>query len=387
MNQTATEVQTIPEKQALIKFSISVAAINKMAKKWAKVPDVSTKEGYALAQQAKRELTPMRTAITKEMDIQKEAAQIHIKGINLNGNKLVDKVRDIEAPIYNAKKAQDEKVAKEARDKEEAEERRTLEIEGKIEEIQALTENLLGADLEKIEGRLAEANAITISDDIYMEFVEAASLVLSRVKDQLTNAVDTATEQAKQQVVIDAQQKDIENTQRKQKLQESIGRIRMAPVDLIGSNVADMQAAIDKLGNIDVVTIYADLADDANAAINDTKAKLESMIVQQQGMDDQQEELNRQNFEREQDALKEQQAADDKAKKEQKAADDKANEAELKARMPDDVRLREFATELMEIEVPLLEYGDDYLITVRGNVLTKLAGVANYINDNTQDPA
>jgi len=393
MSQTAENVvATINKKQVPVKFSATKAAINKMAKKWAKVPDMSTKEGYAQAQQAKRELTPMRTSITKEMNEQKYYAQEHIKDINAKGNELMAMVQKIEKPIYDGKKAQDELVAKKKRDKEEKEERRIAEIESKVDDIQNLTEGLLNSKLETLEGRLTRAKSLVISAEEFMEFVEPASRVLGQVIDQLTNAVTTAKAQVVQQKELDAQQAEIKETQRKADLQESIGRIRMAPVDLVGSSVIDIQAAIDKLEVINVVPQYGDLSDDADKAIEETVKKLESMLFQQQSLNDQQAEIDKQKQLQAVQELEAQRLENEKAEEkrlavQQEEADKRRieNEAELKARLPEDQKLREYGKALEAVEEPFVE--DTYMLTIQSRAVTMVEDIVKFINDNTQSPA
>lgn len=337
MNQNS-EVATIKEKQLPIKFSITMAAINKMAKKWAKVPDVSTKEGYALSQEARRELTPMRTAITKEMDLQKEAAQLHIKGINTNGNKLVDKIRDIETPIYKARKAQDEKVAKEKREAEEAEERRILAIEAAVEEIQELTEGLLGADLETIERRFTQANTLVITDAVYMEFIEQASQTLDRVKNQLAAAVDSARALVEQQAEID----------RKQKILNDAAEVQRKEDDVRQQKMDQQQAEMDR----------------RQKEFDDREA--EAMRLEAEGA--------------ERDRLKIKLEAAEK----QRIIDDQANAAELAARMPQDIMVRTWMDNILAVEPPDVE--DIHLCAVLRDAFIALSDINSMVYNNTQSP-
>ena len=359
MNDVATKNEQPP-----VKFSKTKAAINKMAAKWKVVPDMTTKEGYAQGQQAKRELTPMRTAIEKEMKEQKKTAQEHIANINDKGNELIVMVKTIEAPIYDAKNIQDELVAKEKREVDEKEERRIADIEDLVEEIQNLTEGLLGANLETLETRLTEANKLTITNDVYMEFVEAASVALAHTKEQLTAAVKSAEALVAQQKELDVQQKEIDKQNQKTSIKEKIHEIKEMPIDAIGLPVVEVEAKLAELDIIEVDDSYGDLKEDAYTAITNTRAKLKSMIAHREDLDAQQQNLDDEKAQREADELAEQE-----------------KEA-LAARMPEDIKVRAFMDRLLAVEPPDVE--DPHLLAVLRNVYLSLSNIDTMVCEHTQ---
>lgn len=382
MNDTA--IAKTPDPKAPIKLGVTKAALTKLKAKYKKVPDASTPEGYEFILNAKRELQPLRTAVEKEATVQKATAQTHINNINSVKNTIVETIKAIEAPLYTERKRVDDLKAEQDRVAAEKEERRVTEIEAKVDEIQELTEGLLNASLEVLEERLAAANAITITDEVYMEFTEAASLVLGQAKAQLTNAVASAKALAAQQKEIDAQQDGLKVEQKKRDLQDSINRIRMAPIDVMGESVDVMTAAIGKLGGIDVEE-YGNLKIEAATAIGEAREKIEGMMAQQKALDDQQADIDRQKKEQDDKAADDLRLeAEETARKEQEQKD--ADEAEaLAARMPDDVKLREYGKALEAVVVPFID--DTYMLTIQSRAVTMVEDIAKFINDNTQDPA
>ena len=128
-----TVVAIIPDKQITIKLGITKAALAKLKKKYAKVPDGDTPEGYQAIVEAKRELVPLRTGVVKEANIQKKAAQDHLSNINKVQNFIVSEIQSIEAPQYAEKKRVDDALEKKKLEQEKAEEHRILAIEDAVE--------------------------------------------------------------------------------------------------------------------------------------------------------------------------------------------------------------------------------------------------------------
>ena len=65
-----------------VKYSTSKAALTKFKKKYAKVPDATTPEGYQAILDFKKVAVPLRTGIEKERVIQAAAANAHLKIVN-----------------------------------------------------------------------------------------------------------------------------------------------------------------------------------------------------------------------------------------------------------------------------------------------------------------
>ena len=286
---TNTNVPAVPDPKAPIKLGITNAALTKLEKKYKKTPDATTKEGYQAIKDAKKELTPLRTGVEKERIIQVAAAVEHQRKVNTVAAQITARIKAIEEPLYAARKKVDDEAARKKAEEEAAEELRIEKIEEKIGDIQAMAEGLLGASLDDLVKVQAEVNAIVLTDDVYMEFIEPAAKVLVQVKKQLEAAIANAKVLAEGQAKQKEQQELLDKQKRENDLKASVQRIQMAPVDLIGKPVAEMRTALEKLDGINSDD-YGELSNDARNAIEDTKQKLGIMIDQQQGIEDQQSE-------------------------------------------------------------------------------------------------
>ncbi|MFV9616128.1 MAG: hypothetical protein ACNYZG_09235 [Gammaproteobacteria bacterium] len=331
-------VATIPDPKAPIVLGVTKQALAALKKKYAasKVPDASTKDGYQAIMETRRTLVPLRTGVEKEAKIQKEAAQLHITNINRVKDHIIGTIQAIEKPWYDARKAEDDRIAAEKLEAEQAEDRRVAEIEAKVGDIQALTENLLGADLAKLAARLVEAEAIVITDAEFMEFVEPASVVLGRAKEQLSAAVESAKALAEQQKEIDAQSAVMDEQKR----------------------VMDEQMAAQKK-----------VIDDQKADL----ARQASEIAAEKAI-----------AEREK-AAQEMAEASAKAAKEKADADAKAamkNAAALKARLPEDMKVMTYVDELVNVCPPDVEAPE--LVAVLRAVFLQLSDIREYVLQNTQ---
>lgn len=310
---TANPVQA-KKKTELINLGTTKAALTKIKKKYAVVPDMTTKEGQAAFKSMNAECTPIRTGADREAKIQKEAAQTHIKAINSVLNVIVDTMKEVEAPWREAKKAVDDAEAKRKQEEQDKIDARTAEIEGKIGTIQSMTEGLLGAKVEVLQARLDMANKLVIDEAGYDEHVDAANIVLKSAITQLESAV--------------AQAKQLEEGQKALKAQQE--------------EMARNQQAID----------------DANAE-------------KQQKLDDQQAEIDKQNQERL-----------DREEEERQNNLNKQREQELKARLPEDKKMRAYANALGEVEVP--EVKDPQMVALLRDTLCSVSDIIKMVNESTQ---
>ena len=313
MNQSA-EVAIIPEKKAPIKLGVTKAALAKLKKQYAKVPDGDTPEGYQAIIEAKRVLVPLRTGVVKEATIQKKAAQDHLNNINKVQNFIVSEIQSIEEPQYAEKKRVDDAAAKKKRDEEEAEERRILAIEDAVESIQELTEGLLNADLETLEKRLNFANKIVITDAVYMEYVNQAAQQLEQVKAQLTNAVTTGKALAEQQAEMDRNQKaQAESALAQKQIDDDRQRLldnQLAEIERKQKEFDDREAEALRIENerkADIAQQEQEQAEEARLAIEQEEADKQRIIDEQKNAD------------------------------------------ELKARLPDDVKIRQYIDSVIDI--------------------------------------
>ena len=349
-----TTIATTPDNQTPIKLGITSAALKKLENKYKTVPDATTKEGYQAIVSAKRVLTPLRTGVEAERKLQVAAAVDHQRRVNSVANQIKSRIIAIEQPLYDAKQAVDERAAREKREAEEREQVRIDVIEEKVAGIYESVEGLLGASLDIIQARFAQVNDTDITDAEYQEFVEPAIIALNQVKSQLTSAVNTAKQLADQQAEIDARQKLLDDAERE--------RIKAD---------AERQKAINEAA----------------------QAQLEIDNERQRKMDKQQAEIDRQKKEQAQlkyeaDLLEEEKAEEERLAIEQEKADkqriidDKANAKELKARLPEDIKLQDYIGALQAVKPP--ELNDPMLCAILREIFISFSDMAKTVFDKTQ---
>ena len=352
-----TEIAITLDKQLPIKLGITNAALKKLEKEYKTVPDAGTKEGYQAIVAAKRVLTPLRTSVEAERKLQVAAALDHQKRVNSVANQIKARIIAIETPLYDAKKVFDEAEAKAKREAEEAEQARIDLIEEKVGIIQALTEGLLGATLGGLESRKAEADAIEITEAEYQEFVEPATMALNQVKSQLTSAVNTAKQLAEQQAEIDARQKVLDDAERE--------RLKAD---------AERQKAVNE-------------AEEKQLLVDAERQR--KMNEQQEAMDRKQREFD----EREAAAKRQEEekaaavllAIEQEEADRQRIIDDEKNADALKARMPEDEKMRAYAKTLLDIPAPDVESME--MVAMLRAVSVQLSDINEYVFSNTQGSA
>lgn len=100
-------------KGELVKLDAVEQALAGLREQYGTVPNVQTKEGYALCKKGIKELTTYRTSTEK---LRKEITKPHrdfIERVNGYGKDLVEKLQAIEQPLKDAKQHEDERAERE----------------------------------------------------------------------------------------------------------------------------------------------------------------------------------------------------------------------------------------------------------------------------------
>ncbi|WP_252108806.1 MULTISPECIES: hypothetical protein [unclassified Halomonas] len=104
-------------KGELVELDAVEKALAGLREQYGTVPDVRTKEGYTLCKAGIKELTTYRTSTDK---LRKEITQPHrdfIERVNGYGKDLIEKLRDIEQPLKDAKQHEDERAEREKQER------------------------------------------------------------------------------------------------------------------------------------------------------------------------------------------------------------------------------------------------------------------------------
>ncbi|MBZ5486944.1 hypothetical protein HW452_05330 [Halomonas aquamarina] len=100
-------------KGELVELDAVEKALAGLREQYGTVPDVRAKDGYALCKKGVRELTSYRTSTDK---LRKAITQPHrdfIERVNAYGKDLIEKLREIEQPLKDAKQREDERAERE----------------------------------------------------------------------------------------------------------------------------------------------------------------------------------------------------------------------------------------------------------------------------------
>jgi len=313
-----------------VQYSMTEAVIKQLRKDYnpALIPDTEQKgdEGYVIVHSKVMSTTRTRTSIEakrKELNID---ALAWCKLVNSEAKRLTKIVVEIEKPWKDVKTDLDEKEAREA---EEAR-RRELEamqiIEGKVEQLKGATNDLVGKDVGALKNRLALITSVVI-DDSYGEYVEAAQFH----KDTAITTLDSAIAERE---IFEEQQAQVKRDQ------EAVAAAQ--------KEVDDKAAELDRIRQ------------------ENEQAAADKMAEQQKKMDEQQALLDKQKTDQEKTEAAEKQRKEDEVlaeleesqRKEKEKADAEAKkerDAELYKRLPEDIKMRKYADELLTIEAPTVE--------------------------------
>ena len=168
----------------IVKFDVTSAALAELRKRYEEVPDVTTKQGYALVKAGLSELTKLRTGT--------EARRVELKGPSLQFGRDVDAeaaritgaLKDIEEPLREAKTAEDE-IAQREKDAEiQAEQERIDRITQKIDNIRAFANNLSGATSGHIKTKQQSLcdTINNVSEGFYAEYTDQANRAIQETE-------------------------------------------------------------------------------------------------------------------------------------------------------------------------------------------------------------
>ena len=313
-----------------VQYGMTEAAIAQLRKDYdpALIPDTETKgdNGYLVVHEKVMSITKVRTAIEKKRKELKSDALAWGRLVDGKAKELTEIIEDIEEPWKALKSDLDEKEAREAEEARQRELEAMQIIEAKVEQLKGATNDLMGKDVAALKERLATLNSVVI-DDSYGEYVEAAQFH----KDTAIATLDSAIAERE---IFEAQQVELKEAQDKLAAEQKEANDKAAELDRIRQE--NEQAAADK------------------------------MAEQQKKMDEQQDLLDKQKAEQEEQEAAEKQRKEDEAfaeleekqRKEKEAADaeaKKVRDAELYNRLPEDVKLRQYADALLAVEVPVVE--------------------------------
>lgn len=197
-------------KGELIELDAVEQALAGLREKYGTVPDVRTKDGYVLCKTGIRELTSYRTSTDK---LRKEITQPHrdfIERVNSYGKDLIEKLREIEQPLKDAKKSEDERAEREKQE-------RIAKLRERINvEIWSFLDTAVGLDSNGLADLHDAAVAIDVDGyfDVTNEAEDAKAEVLKRISEQHGQTLERER-LAAEQVQVEADRKRLREEEEK----------------------------------------------------------------------------------------------------------------------------------------------------------------------------
>lgn len=209
-------------KGELIELDAVEQALAGLREKYGTVPDVRTKDGYALCKTGIRELTSYRTSTEK---LRKSITQPHrdfVNRVNAYGKELTEKLRTIEQPLQDAKRHEDERAEREKQ-------QRIAKLRERIQvEILSYKDTAVGLD----SNALAELHddAVNINTDGYFAVAKEAEDAKAEVLQHISEMHGRALEKerlAAEQAEVEAERRRLrEENEKREAEQKELEELR-----------------------------------------------------------------------------------------------------------------------------------------------------------------
>jgi len=166
--------------------------------------DLDTTEGDKEARAFRKQCVTLRTTLGKASKDLKAPHQQALDALNADYTKLIDAIKAIEKPVDADIKAVEERKAREREAARVAELERVKEIEGRIESMRGLAEQMVGAPSNAIQSTIDKLAGVVVGDS-YDEFADKAKAVQDSVIDRLKtmHASTLESEQAAEAVRLE----------------------------------------------------------------------------------------------------------------------------------------------------------------------------------------
>jgi hypothetical protein len=280
-------VKTVPQAFPVL-VSLTKKHLNQLAKLYdpATIPVAKKKgdENYLVIHNMSMDIVKHRSRLEKVRKSETAEANAHIKTVNGEAKEIRLILEGYEAPWAAEKKRLDDAEAIAKAEATRIELDRVNKIEARIEEIKAMTSNLLAASADALWVRIVEAEKIIITEDEFSEYEEAANHILKTVIQTLSTAHDERevfekgqatvlkqqAEMAEQQAAIAAQQEEIDLANKV--LAEEKDALRVSQEAAAAKVIADQKLVDDKV-IADKLVADKKVADDKAAAETLAKSK------------------------------------------------------------------------------------------------------------------
>ena len=234
------EIQVVDFKNLPVDFSsceVTDAALAKLKEEYGQVPDCSTREGYATAKAGLAICRSLRGKVEARRKELNGDAVSYKKRVDTEAKRIVDFVSALEAPMKEARKAEDAAKEKEREEKAEKEKERVAAIEKDINTIRNVVLDCHGKTSLELSGIIGSLEETVIEVDRFAEHTPIAEAAKIEAIERLTELKEQAlvtekadedrkVEDARLAVLRKKLEDDQAETQRKDDIKSKIQAIK-----------------------------------------------------------------------------------------------------------------------------------------------------------------
>lgn len=195
------------------------------------IPNAEQKgdDGYVQVHNKVMAITKVRTNIEKVRKGLKADALEWGRKVDGEAKRLTAEVEALEEPWRKLKTDLDEKEAREAEEARKLEEARLAAIESRIAGIKNLAEGLIGADADEIQHRINVLQKISVTEEEFGDYVEAAKLTGDITLKALQSALEERQKFESEQAELQRQQAELaESKAEMEKAQKELDKQKAA---------------------------------------------------------------------------------------------------------------------------------------------------------------
>lgn len=198
----------------IAEYSATEAALAQLREKYGTVPDANTEEGYALIKSGLKDLVGLRNRLEDARKREKAPLLLAGKVIDDEAKRITAELVKLEDPMAVAKKAADERIERERKE-------RIARLQVKVDAIKGMPAQVRGKSSDAIAEMIDRCGEIDTAHDFYdltKEAQEAQAAAMDELAQMLTDRL--AFEQAeRQRLELEAQQAELNRQLEEQRAQ------------------------------------------------------------------------------------------------------------------------------------------------------------------------
>jgi len=209
------------EAGQVVKYDVTDSAIKQLSKKYATVPDISTKEGYDEVRSGLAEMRPLRTGVEKKRKFLKKEALEYGRRVDAEAKRITDLLLSIEEPYRLAKLQYDDNKEAEREAQRKNEEERRGKILMAIEGIREPVFDCANKSPAFVQGKIDQTEAVMIVPEFFEEYTALAEtakndtiLRLREIYEAALESEESAKKRAEEDARIKAENEALESERR-----------------------------------------------------------------------------------------------------------------------------------------------------------------------------